>query len=336
LFFPVEQTGAAFANFAPAFAYFAVRIRGCHSSLESTAAEARPACVLGDEKFLLGSGTASGCNVLRVGEACARSSLQAAIHEACVRAGISPQEIQRTCAGVAGGARGEIADVLRKLLAGIVGGEIVVAGDMDIAFEDAFGAGPGVIIISGTGSIAYGRNARGETARAGGLGHAISDEGSGHWIGVAAIRTALRTRDWGENSGLLNNLMNALDAETVEELVVRVNANPAPDFASLFPVVSSAALAPRSLLAADAGDSIAKEVLEYAGNELGKLAETVIRRLFIAEEEVCVATHGGVLASSAQVKESLVEHMRTRDPRIRFISREIDPANGALARARRG
>jgi glucosamine kinase len=291
-------------------------------------------CVLGDERSLLGSGSASGCNVLRVGEACAQSSLQAAIHEACVQAGISPRDITRTCVGIAGGARREIAGVVRHLLAGIIGGEIEVAGDMEIAFEDAFGAGSGVIIISGTGSIAYGRNAQGETARAGGWGHAISDEGSGHWIGVAAIRAALRERDRGDNSGLLNDLMSALGAETVDELVVRVNANPAPDFASLFPVVLSTALAPRVLSAADAGDSLAKEVLEYAGNELGKLAETVIRRVFSEAEEVCVATHGGVLASSAQVKESFVEHLRTRDPRIRFISREIDPANGALARAR--
>jgi N-acetylglucosamine kinase-like BadF-type ATPase len=291
-------------------------------------------CVLGDERSLLGSGSASGCNVLRVGEACAQSSLQAAIHEACVQAGISPRDITRTCAGIAGGARREIAGVVRHLLADIVGGEIEVAGDMEIAFEDAFGAGPGVIVISGTGSITYGRNARGETARAGGWGHAISDEGSGHWIGVAAIRAALLGRDRGENPGLLKDLMNVLGAETVDELVVRVNANPAPDFASLFPVVLSTAMAPRVLSAADAGGSIAKEVLEYAGDELGKLAETVIRRLFTAPEEVWVATHGGVLASSAQVMDSLVEHLRTRDPRIRFISREIDPANGALAHAK--
>jgi N-acetylglucosamine kinase-like BadF-type ATPase len=129
--------------------------------------------------------------------------------------------------------------------------------------------------------------------------------------------------------------MNALGVETVEELVVRVNGNPAPDFASLFPVVLSTALAPRVPSAADAGDTIAKEVLEYAGKELAKLGEIVIRRLFGGIEEVWVATHGGVLASSAQVKNSLVEHLRARDPRTRFLSREIDPAQGALERARR-
>ena len=293
-------------------------------------------CILGDENSLLGSGSSSGCNVLRVGEACAQSSLQAAIHEACVRASISPQDIVRTCAGVAGGGRWEIASVLRRVISGIAGGDIEIAGDMEIAFEDAFGVGAGLIVISGTGSIAYGKNLRGETARAGGWGHAISDEGSGHWIGVAAIQAALRARDRGDNSSLLKDLMNALGAETVEELVVRVNGSPAPDFASLFPVVLSTALAPRGVSAADAGDTIAKEVLEDAGKELAKLVETVIRRLFGGVEEVWVATHGGVLASSAQVKNSLVGHLRAKDPRTRFISREIDPAQGALVRARRG
>ena len=293
-------------------------------------------CIVGNQTSLLGSGSSSGCNVLRVGEACAQSSLQAAIHEACVQAGVSPRDVARTCAGVAGGGRQEVSRVLRRMLAGMVGGVIELAGDMEIAFEDAFGVGAGVIVISGTGSIAYGKNSRAETARAGGWGHAISDEGSGHWIGVAAIRAALRARDRGDNSGLLKDLMNALGVQTVDELLVRVNETPAPDFASLFPVVLSTALGPRVLSAADTGDSIALQVLEYAGEELAKLAETVIKRVFSGGDEVYVSTHGGVLASSAQVKNSLVQHLRARDPRTRFLSREIDPAQGALERARRG
>ena len=60
-----------------------------------------------------------------------------------------------------------------------------------IALEAAFGSGPGVIVIAGTGSIAYGRNREGQTARAGGWGFAISDEGSGHWIGRTAVAAAI-------------------------------------------------------------------------------------------------------------------------------------------------
>ena len=64
-----------------------------------------------------------------------------------------------------------------------------------IALEAAFGSGPGVIVIAGTGSIAYGRNREGQTARAGGWGFAISDEGSGHWIGRTAVAAAIGAWD---------------------------------------------------------------------------------------------------------------------------------------------
>ncbi len=287
-------------------------------------------CIVGDENSQLGSGTSSGCNVLRVGESCAQSSLSAAIHEACVQAGVSPREIVRTCAGVAGGVRREIESTLRRLLSGVVGGDIEVGGDYEIAFEAAFGSGPGVIVIAGTGSIAYARNAGGKTARAGGWGHAISDEGSGHWIGVTAISAALRASDRGEGSTLLKDLTGELGATTAEELIVRANANPPPDFALLFPVVLSASQA------AGAGDSIANQVLDDAGRELAELAETVIRRLFAESDEVHVATHGGVFANSVQVKASFGDHLRSQCPWASYDSKTIDPALGALERARRG
>lgn len=284
-------------------------------------------CILGDESSSLGSGSSSGCNVLRVGERCAQNSLQAAIHEACVQAGVSPRDIMRTCAGVAGGGRREIADILRRVLASITGGEIEIALDTEIAFEAVFGDGPGVIVISGTGSVAYGKNVLGETARAGGWGHSISDEGSGHWIGVAAIREAMRARDRGECPALLNGLMDALAAKSVDELVVMANENPQPDFASLFP---------RVLSAAEAGDRVAEAVLDRAGRELAGLVETVIRRLFRSPEEACVFTHGGVLTSSARVKGAFAERLRAQFPLVSFVAGEISPAGAALERARRG
>ena len=188
-------------------------------------------CVLGDEKSVLGTGTSTSCKVQRVGEACAHDALAAAIHEACVQAGISPREIAHTCAGVTGAGRPEIAGVMRNLLSEIVGGEIEIVGDIEIAFEDAFGPGPGVIVIAGTGSIAYGRNTRRETARAGGWGHAISDEGSGHWIGVEAVKAALREHDRQRNSDLLNSLIDVTGAKDFDDFVVRVNADPQPDYA---------------------------------------------------------------------------------------------------------
>ena len=74
-------------------------------------------CVIGDEKSQLGAGSSSSSKVQRVGEACARDALAAAVNEACVQAGISPRQIVRTCAGITGAARPEIAGVMRDLVA---------------------------------------------------------------------------------------------------------------------------------------------------------------------------------------------------------------------------
>lgn len=282
-------------------------------------------CIVGDEKSQLGAGSSSSSKVQRVGEACARDALAAAVHEACVQAGISPRQIARTCAGITGSARPEIAGVMRDLMTSIVGGQVEVVGDVEIAFQDAFGTEPGAMVIAGTGSIAYGRNSKGETARAGGWGYAISDEGSGHWIGVEAVREALRARDRGERSGLMDDLMAGLGARDFEDFIVRLNGNPTVDFSPLFPIV---------LAASDNGDAMATEILARAGRELVEMAGIVIERLF-GEESLSVATHGGVLASSTIVRKNFAQELKSRYSRAAYLEREIDPARGALDRARR-
>jgi N-acetylglucosamine kinase-like BadF-type ATPase len=261
-----------------------------------------------------------------VGEACALDSLAGAIHEACVSAGISPQQISRTCAGVTGAADDGIASLVQRLLIDVIGGAIEVIGDMEVALESAFAGGPGIVLIAGTGSIAYGRNHQAETARAGGWGRLISDEGSGHWIGVEALRASLHAYDAGYNPRLLRKLMELLGARSVHDLAVRVNSNAAQDFASLFPVVLSAA---------DAGDPIATDLLDRAGRELAVPVSAVAKQLFSAAEPVPVATHGGVFASSERTKKAFETEIRAICPMADLLEITIDPAMGALQRARR-
>jgi N-acetylglucosamine kinase-like BadF-type ATPase len=283
-------------------------------------------CVIGDENSVLGEGSGSGCNIVRVGEACARDSLSSAIHEACVQAEVSPQQLARTCAGVAGAADDGVASLVQRVLIEIVGGAIEVIGDMEIALESAFGGGAGAIVIAGTGAIAYGRNDRGECARAGGWGRLISDEGSGHWIALQAIGAALREHDRGKKSQLLDDLMGALEVRSVHDLAVKANSDPVPEFARLFPVVAKAQ---------EADDAIATEVLERAGCELAATAQSVIGRLFLDSEHASVATHGGVFTRSALVKEAFRAELNRLCPGAICVDSEIDPALGALQRARR-
>jgi glucosamine kinase len=282
-------------------------------------------CILGDEETQIASGSSGSSKVQRVGEACARDSLAAAVHEVCVQAGISPRKIARTCAGITGSARAEIARIMRELMMSIVGGEIEIVGDVEIAFEDAFADGPGVIVIAGTGSIAYGRNPAGKAVRAGGWGYPMSDEGSGYWVGVEALRSALLARDRGEASGLLNELMAALGAKDFEDFIVELNVSPPPDFAALFPLVLSSA---------QRGEEIARQVLDRAGQELAKIAKTVIHPLE-REQSISVAAHGGVFTSGEIVMNSFASELQKACPQAVLLNRSVDPARGALQLARR-
>ncbi len=282
-------------------------------------------CVIGNESTTLGTGSAGGANIVRVGEQAAREALTTAIRQACAAAKIDPSQIKRVCIGAAGAARSEIQEAIRRIVSSLIPGEIEIVGDTVTSLEAAFGAGPGVVVIAGTGSIAYGRNARGQTARAGGWGFAISDEGSGHWIGRTALSAALRARDEGDNPKLLADASKILGASTVEELIVKANA--APDFAALVPAV---------LAAADAGDVLANRVLSFAGNELATLVKALVLRLFAAGEKVPVAMVGGVFRNSVLVRQVFYNSVRSACPAAEVQQVIVDPVQGALARARSG
>ena len=289
----------------------------------------KTSCLIGDETSVLGSGTAAGSNVVRLGEAKAREALAAAIGQACAAANIKPAQIERTCVGLAGAGRPEISNLVRRLLAELVPGEIEVVGDMVIALQAAFGNGAGVMVIAGTGSMAYGRDASGNTLRAGGWGFSIFDEGSGHWIGRSAIAAIMRDYDetGEENSVLMNSVKKSWRLATREQLILAANAFPSPDFAALLPAVLSAA---------DSGDAIAQSILTQAGTELARLAKIVIRRLFPDGDKVPVAMSGGVFSNCALVRQVFYNSLRSEYPNCPVNSTMVEAVRGALELARKG
>jgi N-acetylglucosamine kinase-like BadF-type ATPase len=288
-------------------------------------------CVVGDEVSVLATAVAGPSNITRVGEVRARESLQEVIRQACAAAKIDPRKIQRGCVGVAGAGHGEIASAIGRIIAEVVAGKIEVVGDMEIALQAALGTGPGVIVIAGTGSIAYGRDGRGRTARAGGWGFAISDEGSAHWIGRAAVAALLRASDEAAEersvqptSVLFCEMKSIWKVESCEQIAR--TANSTPDFAALFPAVVSAA---------DVGDELARRVLRLAGKELAQLAGIVVRRLFEQDTAALpLAMAGGVFRYSHIVREVFCNTVREVDPRLEVNRQVVEPVAGALLRAR--
>jgi N-acetylglucosamine kinase-like BadF-type ATPase len=283
-------------------------------------------CLLGDETTVLATAVAGGSNLVRLGAAPAREALHIGVREVCAGAKISSDQIRSVCIGAAGAARPEIAEKIRGILRELASASIEVVGDTVIALEAAFGAGPGVIAIAGTGSIVYGRNALGETARAGGWGYAISDEGSGQWIGRRAVWTILRALDDGSETKLTGRVLRAWNLQNLDELVQTANALPPPEFPRLFPIV---------LQVAREGDPLASSLLTEAGTQLADLTAMVIRRLAPQAPHAPVATTGSVFRQSAEVRQVFYNHLRASFPDIEIRSQPVDPVEGALARARR-
>lgn len=283
-------------------------------------------CLVGDESSVLGSAAAGGSNVVRLGAERAARALETAVREACAAANISPHTVRRTCVGMSGAGRAEISGVVKQAVGRMVGGEIEVIGDHITTLTSAFSDGPGIIVIGGTGSLAYGRNAQGETGRAGGWGWAISDEGSGHWIGRAAVSAAFRARDEAQSTTLLDRIVSAWGLTGPEHLVVTANASPPADFASLVPVVLSAA---------NESEPVAREVLSRAGAELASLAKMVAGHLFAKETSVPVAMSGGVFRHCAVVRQSFYNGLEACSPRAVVATTIADPVYGALELARR-
>lgn len=286
-------------------------------------------CAVGDRTRLLAAATAGPSNIVRVGESQARASLQQCVRQACAAAGISLDQVTRTCVGGSGAARPELAAIVREIVADIVSTPVDVVGDMQIALEAAFDTGPGVIVIAGTGSIAYGRDREGKTLRAGGWGFAIGDEGSAHWIGRRAVSATLRASEReppdGGSPSLAADLFKAWGVTSLSDLARAANSIPPPDFAALFPAVAASK------------EEVARQVLRSAGRELAEVAGVVTRRLFAKDDTapVPVAMTGGVFRYAAIVREVFYNELRRLDARVQVNPQVVDPVEGALQMARR-
>ena len=288
---------------------------------------------VGDESRVLATATTGPSNIVRVGELQARESLQQSVRQACAAAGITPAQVARTCVGGSGAARPELAVIVRGFLAEVLPTPIDVVGDMQIALEAAFDTGPGVIVIAGTGSIAYGRDRRGTAARAGGWGFAIGDEGSAHWIGRAAVNSVLRASDrtYGTAEDILHRklvmaLCKAWGVTSLHDLARAANSIPPPDFAALFPTVAASK------------DALALQVLSSAGRELAQIAAVVVSRLFPKDQigPVPVAMTGGVFRHAELTRGDFYNELRRLDARVDVNPQIVDPVEGALRLARGG
>src|ERR1700674_2494638 len=277
---------------------------------------------------IIGEGRGGPSNPLRCGFDAAFRSLSEAAAEALKSAGLRTENITGVCAGLAGAGR---RNVVRRALVfrsrDFSRPVVQVATDYEIALEAAAGQGPGVVLIAGTGSAAYGRNAEGETARAGGYGPWVGDEGSAFEIGRLAVAAVARTRDQAGPITLLAEMIPAaLDCPDWDDLMQRIMKNPDDIFPALFSVVAEAA---------DAEDSAAKEILFTSAIGLGNLAMIVVRRLGMKDQAFPLVKCGGVFGHSQMLDALLDSVVVSGALRAKVSQLKISPAVGAARIAAR-
>jgi N-acetylglucosamine kinase-like BadF-type ATPase len=275
-----------------------------------------------------GSGTVvaeargGGANLQAVGELEVEKVLHEVMETALGERDIVPAAI---CLGIAGVDREDDAGVVRGIMRRIgYKARVLVVNDALVALEAGAPGAPGIVVIAGTGSIAYGRNAAGEAARAGGWGYVLGDEGSGYWIGRLALRAVVRESDRrGEPTSLTPRVLRHFGVAKPEDLVHQIYYRPLKPSAI-------AALATEVQHARDEGDGVAAHILDAGARELVAAAQSVALRLAMADESFAFILSGGIFQAVPWLSAELKRRLPSVAPYADVRMLACEPAQGAV------
>jgi len=201
--------------------------------------------------------------------------------------------------------------------------QTAVGADAEATFHDAFPSGPGILLISGTGSIALGKGVDGSTLRVGGWGTHLGDEGSGYRIGMSALRALARGEDGrGVSTDLRDPVLKALGVDRPADLIKWMAAARKADVAALVSLICEVA---------EAGDRVARIIIEMAVDELVEHVQTLMRRFdpWPAPPEVALA--GGLIEEDGPLRSRVIRAIQGLPCRLQ--DRALDGARGACSLA---
>ena len=270
-----------------------------------------------------GPANAATCPLPRVVE-----SVQEAASDALLAASLRDVPPERVVVGLAGVDSIRDRQPLLNAIESVFGkGRVLLTSDAQIALSGAAPDrvdAPAVVLIAGTGAIAFGRGDGEATARAGGFGPLLSDEGGGYAIARQGLIAVVREIDGrGPPTSIRELLFSTGGVSSLTDLLERIyrSEGGAADVAAYFPVV---------LAAARGGDAEARRILAQAGRDLALDVVTVVKKLGLEGASFPVATIGGVFAAGELVTDSLAEAIRPVAPLARIGPAAYPPEMGAI------
>jgi len=276
----------------------------------------------------LGRGLAGPSNHLRVGIEEATRNVERAVNIALVEAGVAIRNVEYAYCGIAGADhpthRQRVIDSLRIFFPR---GNFVVDTDARVALTGAVGFGAGIVIISGTGSVAFGRNGNAEEARSGGWGPTLGDEGSGYWIAREGLSAIVRAHDGrGFATAMTDLLCDAYGMCKPDDL-------PRFVYAATTQVDDIARYGKLVIDAAQAGDDVAREILTRGGSELAECVLAIARKLHMTDTEFPVAYVGGAFHAAEMLLSPMRLRIQRDAPGAMLVPPERTPVEGAAMMA---
>jgi N-acetylglucosamine kinase-like BadF-type ATPase len=265
-------------------------------------------------------------NPSRIGVESAVRAVEEGADLALREAGLERGAITAIGAGLAGTAKPDMKERVRcALQRRFAGASITVLTDLEAALAAA-GEGPTIVLVAGTGSAAFGRNAQKEICRAGGYGRGVSDQGSAFDIGRRAVAAVVQERAKADTDSELGRQILA-QLKFTEWQVAQHRAQTMPDeiYPPLFPVVAAAA---------DAGDATARELLRDAAKELTSLVAEVADRLDLRGKEFTLVKIGGTIGRSRFFDAQIDDALKQVVPAAQIGKLRISPAEAAALAAR--
>lgn len=301
-------------------------------------------CLLASRRGeILGRGEGGPCNPHQVAVSQLKSSLSDAILGAIEASGIGYLHVVAIHAGISGAGSPEYGenkrDLVRTLIQEILESvsekistiisfshenKIQIANDLSISMVAETRSRYGIVVVSGTGSVVYGKNSDGLEVKGGGWGNFLDREGSGYGIGKSALKAIFRAYDGREEETVLTSLiLKKWKLHSIIELHQDILENK-------FSVQEIASLSKEVNLAVKQNDRVALKILAFASDSLACSVKVAVGRLGLDELKFPLVLSGGILTNVKFVTRNLIHQVRTRYPLVEPIIASREPAHGAV------